>query len=82
MNSGWLRVLGQRLYAITSSDNVDIDGESGKSLTTKLRDIDKALDKKADKTLAITSANGLMSAADKKAIDREFFRLLPKGGTV
>lgn len=36
---------------------------------------------KADKTLATTSANGLMSAADKKAIDREFFRMVPKGGT-
>lgn len=31
--------------------------------------------------LASTTSNGLMSAADKKAIDREFFRLLPKGGT-
>ena len=31
--------------------------------------------------LASQSSNGLMSAADKKAIDREFFRLLPKGGT-
>lgn len=36
---------------------------------------------KADKTVATTSANGLMSASDKKAIDREFFRMLPKGGT-
>lgn len=36
---------------------------------------------KADKTVATTSANGLMSAADKKAIDREFFRMLPNGGT-
>ena len=36
---------------------------------------------KADKTTATSSADGLMSAADKKAIDREFFRLLPKGGT-
>ena len=36
---------------------------------------------KADKTLATTSVNGLMSAADKKAIDREFFRMVPKGGT-
>ena len=32
--------------------------------------------------LASQSSNGLMSAADKKAIDREFFRMLPKGGTV
>ena len=32
-------------------------------------------------TAATTSANGLMSAADKKAIDRNFFRMLPKGGT-
>ena len=31
---------------------------------------------------ATQSANGLMSAADKKAVDREFFRMLPKGGTV
>ena len=31
--------------------------------------------------LATSSADGLMSAADKKAIDREFFRMLPKGGT-
>ena len=30
--------------------------------------------------LASQSSNGLMSAADKKAIDREFFRMLP-GGT-
>ena len=29
--------------------------------------------------LASQSSNGLMSAADKKAIDREFFRMLPKG---
>ena len=32
--------------------------------------------------LASQSSNGLMSAADKKAVDREFFRMLPKGGTV
>ena len=32
-------------------------------------------------SVATVSANGLMSAADKKAIDREFFRMLPKGGT-
>ena len=32
-------------------------------------------------SVATESANGLMSAADKKAIDREFFRMLPKGGT-
>lgn len=32
--------------------------------------------------LASQSSNGLMSAADKKAIDREFFRMVPKGGTV
>ena len=32
-------------------------------------------------SVATASANGLMSAADKKAIDREFFRMLPKGGT-
>lgn len=31
--------------------------------------------------LATSSADGLMSAEDKKAIDREFFRMLPKGGT-
>jgi len=31
--------------------------------------------------LASQSSNGLMSAADKKAVDREFFRMLPKGGT-
>ena len=31
--------------------------------------------------LASQSSNGLMSAADKKAIDREFFRMVPKGGT-
>lgn len=30
---------------------------------------------------ATSSADGLMSAADKKAVDREFFRMLPKGGT-
>ena len=35
-----------------------------------------------DNQLASQSSNGLMSAADKKAIDREFFRMLPKGGTV
>ena len=32
--------------------------------------------------VASQSSNGLMSAADKKAVDREFFRMLPKGGTV
>lgn len=31
--------------------------------------------------LASKSSNGLMSAADKNAVDREFFRMLPKGGT-
>lgn len=31
--------------------------------------------------VASQSSNGLMSAADKKAVDREFFRMLPKGGT-
>ena len=49
--------------------------------TAALNKINELESKKADKTLATTSANGLMSAADKKAIDREFFRLLPKGGT-
>jgi len=34
-----------------------------------------------DNQLASQSSNGLMSAADKKAIDREFFRMVPKGGT-
>ena len=50
--------------------------------TTALNKINKLESEKADKTLATASANGLMSAADKKAIDREFFRMLPKGGTV
>ena len=49
--------------------------------TTALNKANKLESEKADKTLATTSANGLMSAADKKAIDREFFRMLPKGGT-
>ena len=49
--------------------------------TTALNKINELESEKADKTLATTSANGLMSAADKKAIDREFFRMLPKGGT-
>ena len=49
--------------------------------TTALNKINELESQKADKTLATTSANGLMSAADKKAIDREFFRMLPKGGT-
>ena len=49
--------------------------------TTALNKINKLESEKADKTLATDSANGLMSAADKKAIDREFFRMLPKGGT-
>ena len=49
--------------------------------TTALNKIKELESEKADKTLASTSANGLMSAADKKAIDREFFRMLPKGGT-
>ena len=31
--------------------------------------------------LASQSSDGLMSATDKKAVDREFFRMLPKGGT-
>lgn len=33
-------------------------------------------------SVATQSANGLLSAADKKALDREFFRMLPNGGTV
>ena len=49
--------------------------------TTALNKINELESEKADKTLATDSANGLMSAADKKAIDREFFRMLPKGGT-
>ena len=49
--------------------------------TTALNKINELESEKADKTLATTSANGLMSAADKKAIDREFYRMLPKGGT-
>ena len=49
--------------------------------TTALNKINELESEKADKTLATTSANGLMSATDKKAIDREFFRMLPKGGT-
>lgn len=32
--------------------------------------------------LASQSSNGLMSAADKKAVDREFLGMVPKGGTV
>ena len=50
--------------------------------TTALNKINELESEKADKTLATVSANGLMSAADKKAVDREFFRMLPKGGTV
>lgn len=49
--------------------------------TTALNKINKLESEKADKTLATASANGLMSAADKKAVDREFFRMLPNGGT-
>ena len=49
--------------------------------TTALNKINKLESEKADKTLATASANGLMSAADKKAINREFFRMLPNGGT-
>ena len=50
--------------------------------TTALNKVSELESEKADKTLATASANGLMSAADKKAVDREFFRMLPKGGTV
>lgn len=50
--------------------------------TTALNKINELESEKADKTLATASANGLMSAVDKKAIDREFFRMVPKGGTV
>ena len=60
-----------KTLATTASDNA----------TTALNKINELESEKADKTLATTSANGLMSAADKKAIDREFFRMLPKGGT-
>ena len=49
--------------------------------TTALNKVSELESEKADKTLATASANGLMSAADKKAVDREFFRMLPKGGT-
>ena len=49
--------------------------------TTALNKVNELESEKADKTLATTSTNGLMSSADKKAVDREFFRMLPKGGT-
>ena len=49
---------------------------------TTVASYDGSTAKTANFTNATTSANGLMSAADKKAVDREFFRMLPKGGTV
>jgi hypothetical protein len=48
---------------------------------TTVASYDGSTAKTANFTNATSSANGLMSAADKKAVDREFFRLLPKGGT-
>ena len=48
---------------------------------TTVASYDGSTAKTANFTNATTSANGLMSAADKKAVDREFFRMLPKGGT-
>ena len=49
---------------------------------TTVASYDGSTAKTANFTNATASANGLMSAADKKAVDREFFRMLPKGGTV
>ena len=48
---------------------------------TTVASYDGSTAKTANFTNATASADGLMSAADKKAIEREFFRLLPKGGT-
>lgn len=58
--------------------NVDNTSDLNKPVSNAVR---TALDAKANNSVATESINGLMSAADKKAVDREFFRMLPKGGT-
>ena len=58
--------------------NVDNTRDVDKPISTAVQ---KALNAKANNSVATSSSSGLMSAADKKAIDREFFRMLPKGGT-
>lgn len=58
--------------------NVDNTSDADKPISTAVQ---KALNVKANNSVATSSSSGLMSAEDKKAIDREFFRMLPKGGT-
>ena len=58
--------------------NVDNTSDANKPISTAVQ---KALDGKANNSVATSSTDGLMSAADKKAVDREFFKLVPKGGT-
>lgn len=58
--------------------NVDNTRDVDKPISTAVQ---KALNAKANNSVATSSSSGLMSAEDKKAIDREFFRMVPKGGT-
>ena len=67
--------------AAQTMDARNMNVPSSGNATTALNKINELESEKVDKTLATISANGLMSAADKKAVDREFFRMLPKGGT-
>lgn len=82
-DDGVLSINGKTgVVTINKSDvglgNVDNTSDADKPISTATQ---AAIDKKADKSVATESTDGLMSAADKKAIDREFFRMLPKGGT-
>lgn len=58
--------------------NVDNTRDVDKPISTAVQ---KALNAKANNSVATSSSSGLMSAEDKKAIDREFFRMIPNGGT-
>jgi hypothetical protein len=70
------------VVAINKSDvglgNVDNTSDANKPISTAVQ---QALNAKANNSVATKSSNGLMSAADKNAVDREFFKLVPRGGT-
>ena len=78
--------LTQKNIAYTSDIPTSLPANGGNSSTVNGHTVNADVPSGAKFTdttysAATQSANGLMSAADKKAIDREFFRLLPKGGT-
>lgn len=78
--------LTQKNIAYTSDIPTSLPANGGNSSTVNGHTVNADVPSGAKFTdttysAASQSANGLMSAADKKAIDREFFRLVPKGGT-